>query len=353
MTDVSISDPFPKPSPTLSLCIPTYNRAALLSQSLRAILSQITPDMNSAVEVVTLDNASPDDTPAVIAQAQRDFPHVTLRAVRRPQNIGCDANFCDAPNQARGAWVYLLSDDDVLLPGAVAALLGLIAAHPDVDAFALNIRQFWQTPDEVREGAYAIPEDLLLPDRDAALVFLGTHITFLSCIAFRRASVAGRDYASRYHTNLAQAYMFLDALAPGHGLYATRDCFLAQRAGNNEGYEFYKVFVTHFAQMMEHAERAGYARRTIRRIQARHLRLLFSFSLIFKVRGSYGTLRPDFHDSIARMWRAYGLHPYFLGVLLPLLLLPAPVVALVRTTARGLKAKILRRPLAPSLADPS
>jgi len=339
--------------PLLSLVVPTFNRAALLSQSLHAILTQITPGLAQTVEVLVIDNASPDNTPAIVAQAQNDFPHVTLRSVRRPENIGCDANFCDAPNLARGQWVYLLSDDDVLLPGAVTTLLRLIAEHPDVDAFAPNIRQFWQTPDEVREGTYAISEDLLLPDRDTALVFLGTHITFLSCIAFRRASVAGRDYASRYHTNLAQAYMFLDALAPGHGLYATRECFLAQRIGNNEGYGFYKVFVTHFAQMLEHAERAGYARRTIRRIQARHLRLLFSFSLIFKLRGSYGTLRPDFHDSIARMWRAYGLHPYFLGVLLPLLLLPTPIVAVVRTVSRGLKAKILRRPLAPSLADPS
>ena len=127
--------------PTLSLCVPTFNRAALLDQSLQAILAQITPDIHQAVEVVVIDNASPDTTPDVVAQAQARFPHVALRSVRRPQNIGCDANFCDAPNQARGEWVYLLSDDDVLLPGAVARLLGLIAERPQVDAFALNVRE--------------------------------------------------------------------------------------------------------------------------------------------------------------------------------------------------------------------
>ena len=53
--------------------------------------------------------------------------------------------------------------------------------------------------------------------RRGALVFLRMHIAFLSCIAFRREAVAGKDYAPRFATNLAQAYMFLDALAPGRG----------------------------------------------------------------------------------------------------------------------------------------
>lgn len=82
------------------------------------------------------------------------------------------------------------------------------------------------------------------------------------------------------------------------------------------------------------------------------MRLLFSFTLIFKVRGSYGQLRPDFNEGLARMWRAYGPDPYFLAVLLPLLLLPNPLVAGLRSVSRGLKSKILRRPLPPSLADP-
>ena len=74
--------------------------------------------------MLVLDNASPDETPAVVAQAQADFPHVPLRYVRRPENIGPDANFTDALTQARGKFLYLLSDDDVLLPGAVAEAAG-------------------------------------------------------------------------------------------------------------------------------------------------------------------------------------------------------------------------------------
>jgi len=341
-------------TPRLSLCLPTYNRAALLTHALRAILSQITPDMNSAVEVVTLDNASPDDTPAIIAQAQRDFPHVTFRAVRHAENIGPDANFTEAVRQARGEFVYLLSDDDVLLPGAVAALLELIAEHPDFDAFALNIRHFLTDPDvdlaPVR--VFEVEEDRVFRGRDKALGFLQTHITFMSSMAFRRESVAGRDYRDKVGSIIIQAYFFLDALAPGRGLYLTREAFLAQRTDNVGGYDFYKVFVTHFDQVLRYAGRAGYARRIVRQMRARHLRYLSALVLIFKVRGSYGTLRPDHRDGIRRMWRAYGPHPYFLGVLLPLLLLPTPLVAIVKALAHGARAVILRRPRPPRFADP-
>ena len=340
-------------SPLLSLCLPTYNRAALLDGALRAVLSQITPDVVQEVEVITLDNASSDETPAVIARAQADFPHVPLRSIRRAENIGPDANFTDAVHQACGEFVYLLSDDDILLPGAVARLLGLIGEHPGFDAFALNIRHFLTDPavDLAPARIFEVEEDRVFAGRDDALGFLKTHITFMSAMAFRRESVASRDYADKVGSIIIQAYFFLDALAPGHGLYLTREAYLAQRTDNVGGYSFYKVFVTHFAQVLDYARRAGYARRTIRRVEATHLRLLFSFSLIFKVRGTYGTLRPDFRDGITRMWRTYGTNPYFLGVLLPLLLLPTPFVSGSRTLARSLKSKVFRRPPARSLAD--
>ena len=306
----------------LSICVPTYNRAPLLAQSLGAILTQLSPAMQGLVEVVVLDNASPDETPGVVEKAIADFPDAAVRYVRRPENIGCDGNFTDAPNQARGKFVYLVSDDDVLLPGAVAKLLEVIQKHPNLDAVALNTRPFWKSPDEPTAAVYKISEDRLLPNRDEALLLLGAHLTFISCIAFRRASVAGRDYAGRYDTNLAQAYMFLDALAPGKGLYAVKQPYLAQRADNNEGFDFFRVFVTNFHALMRHAQETGYAPEAVQKLLRRHLRFLCYFVGVFKSKGAIGTIRPDYADGFRRMLRAYGLHPVVLLVLGPMMLTP-------------------------------
>jgi hypothetical protein len=344
-------------SPLLSLCFPTYNRACLLDGALRAALSQLTPAMHDQVEVVVLDNASPDQTPAVVQGAQADFPHARLRHVRRPHNIGPDANFCDAPHQAQGKFLYLLSDDDVLLPGAVPTLLTLIGQHPHLDAFALNVREFRRDPQEESPGVFAISEDRLLPTRDEALLFLRSHITFLSCIAFRRENVLGRDYAPRFATNLAQAYMFLDALAPGRGLYATQQPFLAKRADNNEGFDFFRVFVTHFHDLMQYARQTGYSPQAVRQAQQHHLGFLIDTTVQFKARGSLGSLSLSDRQSLeaaARLFRAYGWNKSMVTILLPRLLMPRAAFTLVRdagraartlrgrTPARG--ARAMRRP---------
>ena len=314
----------------LSLCVPTYKRAALLDVSLRAILSQITPAMAGQVEVVVLDNASPDETPQVVAQAQADFPAAVVHYVRRPVNIGADANFCTASAEAAGEFVYLLSDDDVLLPGAVETLLTLIQAHPQLDAFALNVRPFVDDPhrDLGKPPAYTLPEDALLPDRDAALSLLRMHITFLSCIAFRRTNVLGRDYTGRYGSVLAQAFLFLDALSPGNGLYAVQEAYLARRDDNSGGYDFFQVFITNFHPVLQYARTCGYSPQAVQHLLAHHLDFLYYMMLTFKEQGGYGTLKLSDAGCVAvclRLLRTYGLNRFVVSRLIPRLLVPRSV----------------------------
>ena len=332
------------PLPLLSVCVPTYNRALLLTQSLRAILSQIGPAEAALVEVVVLDNASPDDTPDVVGQARRDFPDAPLRYIRRPKNIGCDANFCDAPNQARGEFVYLLSDDDILLPGAIGKLLQLIQEHSELDAFALNVRQFRDDPGEEGPQPFTLERDTVFPGRDEALLLLKTHIVFISSIAFRREAVQGRDYTAHYATNLAQSYMFLDALAPGRGLYATSRAYLAQRADRAEGYNFFRVFVTNFHALMQHARRIGYSSQAIQQVLAGNLGFIYHFVLIFKSRGSYDQLRPNFPDALIRLLRAYRWNRFVCMRIIPRILVPRAVFVPVQRLYTGLKARLTGRP---------
>ena len=337
-------------TPQLSLCLPTYKRAALLGGALRAVLEQVTPDLAPYIEVFVVDNASPDETPAVVQKAQEDFPHVHIRYLRRPENIGPDASFCGAVFEARGEFVYLLSDDDVLLPGAVAKLLELITAYPGFDAFALNVREFHR--DALAETgtpvAFTLPggaESLVCTDRDQALSLLKVHITFLSCIAFRRSNVLGYDYSPFRGTIIAQAFLFLDALAPGRGMCATRQPFLARREGNNEGFGFFQVFVTTFQTLMVHARRRGYSKETVRAVLRHDLEYVYHCLLIFKSGGRYGKLQLTYLDSlwtVARLLRAFGPDRLVLLQIVPRLLVPGAVFGPLQrayTRAKGRRGR--------------
>ena len=73
----------------LTIAIPTYNRATCLRELLSVLTDQLRHE--SRVELLISDNASPDQTPAVV----KDFVTrgLQVRYIRNTQNIGPDANF--------------------------------------------------------------------------------------------------------------------------------------------------------------------------------------------------------------------------------------------------------------------
>lgn len=119
---------------TLSICIPTYNRSAHLARCLQAAVVSARR-AGGSVEICVSDNCSTDDTPEVVRAAQAAWP---LRYQRTAKNIGAAANFLEAVGMARGEFVWLIGDDDLLLPESASTMVSLIEAHPGIDYFFVN-----------------------------------------------------------------------------------------------------------------------------------------------------------------------------------------------------------------------
>jgi len=316
-------------TPLLSLCVPTYNRAALLGQSLDAAFSQIGPEEAARLEVLVVDNASSDGTPGVIEEAGRRSPHVPLRYLRNPENLGADGNFLRAIQMARGDFVYLLSDDDILLPGAVARLISLIRDHPDFDGFSLNARTFIRDPAEDTPAWFALPEDRTVRDGSEVFGLLQTSIGFMSILAFNRSRVAERLAAGHYRdkvgTSFLQAFLFLDVLSAGKGVVILARPLLAQRADNSPLDDYFRVFVTGINAVLTYAERAGYSGEVVRRIKSKNLVDVRHFVSRVKIHGRGAELWPSRGDAIRRLYLMYGLRPYLWLVVVPLMFIPRPL----------------------------
>jgi glycosyltransferase involved in cell wall biosynthesis len=97
---------------TVVLC--TYNRAERLGGAVRAILDQ----SGCEFELVVVDDGSTDETPGVLAS----YDDPRLRVIRRA-NGGLSAARNSGLAAARGAWVVFIDDDDLALPGWLAAFL--------------------------------------------------------------------------------------------------------------------------------------------------------------------------------------------------------------------------------------
>ena len=108
----------------LSICIPTYNRLPFLKELLPAILRQVDAGRDE-VEVVVSDNASTDDT----ADYLRSLLNPCLRWWTNETNIGGDRNFLKCVAEARGEYVWLFGDDDIMPAGAVDMVLDFLRQH--------------------------------------------------------------------------------------------------------------------------------------------------------------------------------------------------------------------------------
>ena len=62
----------------LSVIIPTYNYAHLLSRCLRSVLSQLNP----SCEVLVINDGSTDDTNAVLTEIESKFPN-TFKVIQQ------------------------------------------------------------------------------------------------------------------------------------------------------------------------------------------------------------------------------------------------------------------------------
>lgn len=132
----------------LSLCIPTYNRSKLLEQLLDALIPQIT-ELESLVELIISDNCSNDNTHEVIENFKDKFP---IKYYRNNENLGAVKNIQILTNElAKGEFVWLLGDDDLVNKNGIKKVLSVIEKYHDVDYIFVNA--LIKTPEE-REITY-------------------------------------------------------------------------------------------------------------------------------------------------------------------------------------------------------
>lgn len=182
--------------PQLSICIATFKRGDFIAETLDSILPQLRP----GIEVIIVDGASPDDTPEVMARYTDTWPQ--LRYYREAENSGVDADYDKAVGYSTGRHVWLMTDDDLLKPGAVDRVLGLLEVEdPDllvIDSEILDVRldKLLQARRFTFEGLrrYGAGDgDRLLGDAGDALTFIGGTIV-------RRSLWQARDRKAYYGT---------------------------------------------------------------------------------------------------------------------------------------------------------
>ena len=109
-------------APTVSVVIPTYNRALFLGVAVASVREQTYPCM----EIVIVDDGSTDDTAQVVAMLGNGIRYITQA------NAGPAAARNRGIQEARGDLVAFLDTDDRWLPEKTAKQVALISDRPEV-----------------------------------------------------------------------------------------------------------------------------------------------------------------------------------------------------------------------------
>ena len=106
--------------PKVSVVIPTYNRAHLITETIESVLNQTFRDF----EIIVIDDGSTDNTGSIVSA----FP---VRYLRQ-ENRGVSSALNKGIEMAQGEYITFLGSDDLLVENALDKGVKLLDAHTDV-----------------------------------------------------------------------------------------------------------------------------------------------------------------------------------------------------------------------------
>lgn len=109
----------------LSIIIPTYNREKKLCRLLDSIFRE---DISLITEIVIVDNNSDYD----ITKTLNSYSKGKIRIVRNPFNVGMASNIMSTFGHCKTKWMWLISDDDLVLPNSILNVVNRIKQNQDV-----------------------------------------------------------------------------------------------------------------------------------------------------------------------------------------------------------------------------
>jgi len=313
----------------LSICIPTYNRSAFLDSLLTSLVAQITASGRAdEIEVLVSDNCSPDNTPTITAKYEG-----AIRYWRNDENIGPDANFLKLFGQARGTYIWLPGDDDMVREDTLAYILRMIDAH-NFDFLYLrtigDTRKDWLERDAKTIGNVEL------------LRRVNIFTTFMTSQVIRADLIKPNLEAARVHLGGFMAYfwLFLEALHNSTRCLVSEEKEVFPDATENTGgYRFYKVWAEAVFDVMS-ASSFGRDRKSF---ETMRMRMFFSLLLpiTFRLRSGGANFKFQSESPAAGLSKYFGSGMYrpivsiYLG--LPYQLLK-PVNLAIRAAVRLIRA---------------
>lgn len=203
----------------ISVCIPAYNRAGVLTGLLDSVLNQEFDDF----DIVIAEDHSPE-RPAIrskVAEYQQCYDS-KIQYYENSQTLGYDGNLRRLVELATGKYVLFMGNDDLLAPDALAAVAAVVHERQDVGVILRSYSSFVSDPKQPVQVFRYFGEDRVFPPGADTVVTFFRRCVFISGMVLKRSSAAALATAKFDGTLLYQQYLVGNILAHESGIYLSR-----------------------------------------------------------------------------------------------------------------------------------
>lgn len=145
----------------LTVALVTYNRAGYLKEAIQCIFDQTYRDF----EFLILDNGSTDETPQVVLSLKDD----RIRYIRNAPGLSASFNWASAIKIARGDFMIIPSDDDLLEPQMLAEQMNMLTSNAGMAAVWVNTC--------IIDASGIVIQERLMPQKNDKIYPLGEYIS--------------------------------------------------------------------------------------------------------------------------------------------------------------------------------
>lgn len=293
--------------PTLSICIPIYNRIFYLEKMLARFLED--RDLfEEKIELIISDNHSKEELQPVVENFEAQG--LKLRYYRQVSNLGSDGNFLFCFSKATGKYCWLLGSDDIPVQGFLKYLIRQL--DNDNEYGLIYLRQ------DVRNKLYnRVKSDEIyseiVSNNQKMISEISVWITFMSSSIIRTKFVRTIDLKKYSGTSLIQVPSYVKSclLSEKNLLVNYNYCFEPDNDNaSSGGYNFYEVFVENlFSIMQGFVDEGLYSKKWFEKFK----KIEYDYFLISNTKAIFIDKIDKIHkvDGAYRiLWKYYGRKPY-------------------------------------------
>lgn len=122
--------------PLVSVCIPAYNNADTIIETIQSVLAQTYRQL----ELIVVDDRSSDNTWQIVQQFRQETGDERLLVYQNDKNLGMAGNWNRCMELCRGDYIKLLCADDLIHETLLEREVAVMEEHPEVNLVQTDTR---------------------------------------------------------------------------------------------------------------------------------------------------------------------------------------------------------------------